>query len=136
MTLFSHAPAWLLFAALAIPLASVAWTSRRTARDIAANADYSPKMVSEGPVTYNDDGTRTQTFTIRVLESISGRFTISFGPVSISANAREWAANAVLLGLLLVLVGLVGLLHFPTNSSVSTQQQLIDYIDRESTDGG
>lgn len=136
MTLFYHAPPWLLFAALAIPLTCVAWTSRRAARDIAASADYSPKTVSEGPVTYNDDGTRTQTFTVRVLESISGHFTISFGPISISANAREWAANAVLLGLLLMLVGLIGLLHFPAHSFGPTQEQPIDYIGAESADGG
>ena len=79
-------------------------------------------------MTYNDDGNREQTITVSELTSVAGNFTIPFGPFSISANAREWAANAVLLGLVLVLVGLLGLFHFPTNSSGSTLYDAIDYI--------
>ncbi|WP_404310857.1 hypothetical protein [Neorhodopirellula lusitana] len=128
MTFIYSLPIWLLFAALAIPLACIAMASRQMSTDIAAAADYTPKTTDEGPVTYNDDGTRSQTFTVVALTSVSGQVTYPFGPVSISANAREWAANAVLLGLLLVLVGLVGLFHFPTATRATLPDAPIDYI--------
>ncbi|MCC9644363.1 hypothetical protein LOC71_18960 [Rhodopirellula sp. JC740] len=136
MKMLHQAPTWLLFAALAIPLLCVAWSSRRMSRDIAASADFSPKTVKEGPVTYSDDGSHSQTITVSALKSVSGSLTIPFGPISISANAREWAANAVLLGMLLVLVGLIGLLHFPTNSAKSTEYQPIDFTGPQFDEGG
>ncbi len=45
--------------------------------------------------------------------SVSGTNTQTFGPIVIATNAREWAANFVLGGLLFVLIGLLGLLYFP-----------------------
>lgn len=123
MTILQHAPIWLLFAALAIPLACVGWTSRRLAREIAATADYTPKTTSEGPVTYNDDGTISQTISFKMLQSIKGQVTIPFGPISVTANAREWAANSLLPGLVMVVVGLFGLIHFPTNTTAAPRNQ-------------
>ena len=116
MSFIQSLPVWLLFSAVAIPIACVAWTSRKVARDLASTADYEPRTTAEGPLIDNGDGASTQTITVSVLSSISATHTQNFGPISISANAREWAANTVLLGLLLVLIGLVGLLHFPTGS--------------------
>ena len=136
MTLLHSVPTWLLFAALAIPLTCVAWSSRRMSRDIAARADYSPKTTAEGPVIYNDDGTRSQTITVNTLSSVSGNVTIPFGPISISANAREWAANAVLLGLLLVLFGLAGLLHFPTHSHYPVDPSPPENVSPDTLNGG
>ena len=125
MTFLYHTPTWLLFAALAFPLACVAWTARRVAIDTATQADDQPKTVSAGPITYQEDGTRSQTITVKIPLSHSSHFTIEFGPLSISANARKWAANAVLLGLLLTLIGLIGLLHFPTHGALEGQVQLL-----------
>lgn len=123
MTLLQSAPIWLLFAALAIPLACVGWAARRFARDIAATADYSTKTTSKGPVVYNTDGTISQSFSIEWLKSVTGQVKVPFGPISVTANAREWAANSLLLGLLLVIVGMCGLFHFPTTSSASPSDQ-------------
>jgi len=113
---------WLLFASLAIPLSCVALTSRRMARDLTRNADFDPHATVEGPRTDNGDGTFTQTITVSQLRSVSGYHSENFGPVVISANSRQWAANAVLIGLFLVMIGLVGLLHFPTQSAVQETQ--------------
>ena len=117
MPLIHHIPVWLIVLAICIPLTLVAWSSRQLARDIARTADYEPKTIDEGPMINNGNGTLTQTIRVSMLESVSGATIHRFGPIEITANAREWAANSVLLGVLLVLIGMLGLLHFPTASS-------------------
>jgi hypothetical protein len=117
MNVLNYLPMWMLFLAVAIPLSLVAWSSRQAARSLAAEPARGPETIYEGPVEYNDDGTRTQSFTVSLPLSQSVTVTHSFGPISISANGREWAANAVLLGLALLCIGLIGLFHFPTDLS-------------------
>ena len=117
MPLIHHILVWLIVLAICIPLTLVAWSSRQLARDIARTADYEPKTIDEGPMIDNGDGTLTKTISISMLESVSGATIHRFGPIEITATAREWAANSVLLGVLLVLIGMLGLLHFPTASS-------------------
>ena len=118
MTFVQTLPLWILFAVLAAPLTRVALNSRKLARETESTADYEPKTTAKGPLIENGDGTFTQTITASMLSSISATRTENFGPVTISVNAREWAANAVLIGLLLALTGLVGLLHFPTGAAI------------------
>lgn len=111
-TLF-NLPVWLLFVALASPLALMAWSVRSASQELSRRPIDEPENISEGPITYHNDGTRTQTFTIRLPLHQTVAVTRSFGPIAISANGRVWAANAILLGLALVFVGMVGLFHFP-----------------------
>jgi hypothetical protein len=115
MHVLNYLPIWMLFLAVALPLSLVAWSARVAARSLAAEPPRVPETIFEGPVEYNLDGTRTQSFTVRLPLSQSVRVSQSFGPISVSANGREWAANAVLLGLILLCIGLVGLFHFPTD---------------------
>jgi len=124
MTFVQTLPLWILLAVIAAPLTRVALNARKLALETESTADYEPKTTAKGPLIDNGDGTFTQTITASVLSSISASRTESFGPVTVSVNARAWAANAVLIGLLLTLTGLVGLLHFPTgtaNLSVAPQ---------------
>lgn len=132
MNLIQALPVWILFLAVAIPITCVAWNSRKLARDLESSADYEPKTTAEGPLIDNGEGTLTQEITVSVLSSISGSHTQNFGPIAISANAREWAANTVLLGLLLVLIGLIGLLHFPTGSSFDPNTPTSNDLDTQS----
>ncbi|MFO0944071.1 MAG: hypothetical protein U0930_25325 [Pirellulales bacterium] len=122
MTLFYQTPVWLFFIALAIPLSVVAIASRKIARQIEVSSDFTPKTISKGPLNNNSDGSKSQTFTIQQLSSMYGQVKVPFGPVTLCANAREWAANAVLMGLILLFVGLMGLFHFPNASTFQSDK--------------
>lgn len=91
----------------------IAWSARQAAIAMANEPIEETKTISEGPVTYNEDGSRTQTISVQIPMGQSVAVTQSFGPIAISANGRQWAANAVLIGLAFVFVGLMGLFHFP-----------------------
>ncbi|MFG0267165.1 MAG: hypothetical protein ACF8AM_18745 [Rhodopirellula sp. JB055] len=106
---------WLLFLLFAIPLAGLAWDARQQSRAV-AQVDLTPKTTYEGPVVDNGDGTRSQQITVSVVTSVSTSHTVQFGPFSIQIHAREWAANAVLMSIVLLGIGLIGLLHFPDES--------------------
>ena len=123
MSLVHHILLWLLFLVVCIPLSAVAWSSRRLARDIAQTADYEPKTIDKGPLIDNGDGTLTQSITVSMVTSVSATTTQTFGPIAIVVNAREWAANFVLAGLLFVLIGLLGLLYFPIASCTDSRDQ-------------
>tara|TARA_R110002072_G_scaffold130637_8_gene269661 strand:+ start:3073 stop:3528 length:456 start_codon:yes stop_codon:yes gene_type:complete len=124
---------WLLFLIFAIPLAGLAWSARQQSR-VLAQADFTPKTTYEGPVIDNGDGTRSQTITVSVLTSISTSQTVKLGPAAVLVHAREWAANAVLLGIVLLGIGLIGLLHFPDESPTTGSPMNLETISAHGDD--
>ncbi|KLU01618.1 putative signal peptide and transmembrane protein [Rhodopirellula islandica] len=116
MTSYQPFLIWLLFALISIPLAGVAWSTRKQSRELMATTDFTPKTTYEGPLVEDDDGTRSQTLTVSTVTSVSAWQVVRLGPFAIVVHAREWAANAVLLAIVLMGIGLAGLLHFPTQS--------------------
>ena len=115
MNALSQLPVWLLFLALAFPLALIAWSARAASQSLSRETTEEPKTISEEPVRFHEDGTRSQTITVQVPTKRSVSITQSFGPIAISAHGRIWAANAIILGLLLVFIGMMGLFHFPSS---------------------
>ncbi|EGF29102.1 hypothetical protein RBWH47_05504 [Rhodopirellula baltica WH47] len=115
MTNLPLALVWLLFLLFAIPLAGMAWNARQQSRAV-AQVDLTPKTTYEGPVIDNGDGTRSQKITVSVVTSVSTSQTVQFGPFAVQVHFREWAANAVLMSIVLLGIGLIGLLHFPDDS--------------------
>lgn len=107
-------PVWLLFFAVALPLSFIAWSSRQAAHALSVESIRESKTISKGPIAYDDDGTRTQTITVQIPKGRSITITQTFGPIAITVHGRAWAAYAVLLGLVLVFIGLLGLFHFPS----------------------
>ena len=109
-------PIWLTFAGLSIPIALLALASISLAWEPFSATD--PELVDTDIVTgqtITDAGTVTRTYTVILPDSRNT--TIYIGPLALTANARAWAGYCSLLGLLLLGVGLVGMLHFPAQSS-------------------
>lgn len=104
---------WILFVLLAVPLATIAWTARQAAAELALLPTEEPQTMTESPLIHEPDGSLAQTFIVQIPTSHSVTVTRVLGPVTLSANGRTWAANAVLLGLIVTLVGMLGLFHFP-----------------------
>ncbi|QDT01752.1 hypothetical protein K227x_01190 [Rubripirellula lacrimiformis] len=95
MNVLYQLPVWLLFFAVALPLTFIAWSSRHAAYALSAEPIDEAKTIYEGPSTYNDDGTRTQTITVQIPKGQSVTITQTFGPIAITANGRTWAAYSV-----------------------------------------
>jgi hypothetical protein len=104
---------WILFILLALPLATIAWTARQAALELNVLPTEETQTRGESPLVREPDGSLTQTFTMQLLVSERVTVTRVMGPATLSANGRTWAANAVLLGLIVTLVGMLGLFHFP-----------------------
>lgn len=104
---------WFLFLVIAVPLATIAWTARQAALEISAIPMEEPKTVAESSLAREPDGTLSQTFMVQMPGSQRVTVTRIIGPWALSANGRSWAANAVLVGLLVTLIGMLGLFHFP-----------------------
>lgn len=112
---------WILFALLAVPLATIAWTARQAALELAQLPTEEPQTITESPLIREPDGSLTQTFMVQMPAGHSVTVTRVLGPVTLSANGRAWAANTVLLGLIVTLVGMLGLFHFPNARSNHSQ---------------
>lgn len=118
---------WVLFLLLAVPLAMTAWTARQAAIELATIPNEEPKYVDESPLIREPDGSLTQTYVVQLPAHHSVTVTRFVGPWTLSANGRIWAANAVFLGLIVTLIGMVGLFYFPNaNSSNSLQSSTLN----------
>lgn len=105
MSAIFSAPIWLLYLALAIPMLFVS--------SIALSWQHTHAGMPRYYATMTDQQGRL----ISTSSSHSG-VVFYFGPMAIAANARSWAAIAVMTGLLLTGIGMIGLLHFPTRQPI------------------
>jgi len=126
MSAFFTIPFWLGFTALAFPLLIVSLSTLNATEIYEIDDDPEADVASRQSML--EDGTVTQ----RVGYAGFGAASVVtfFGPFGIAANARAWAAIAVLLGMSLTCIGLIGLLHFPT------RVPLVDYSALESMHNG
>ena len=106
---------WILFSLLALPIATVAIKSLFVAREVATQNQLEMERfehdANANPMELADVEDAF-TFTHMTAVSVSHEF----GPFHLTVNPRPWAALAALFGLILFAIGLLGLLHFPTQS--------------------
>lgn len=131
MNTLHQLPIWLLFLAFAIPLSLIAWSARAASQSLSKQPMGEPRTISEGPALYHEDGTFTQSVTVEMPTQRSVVITQYFGPIAISAHGRTWAANAMLFGLFLVLLGMIGLFRFPSTFGPQGVSDIIEASEAE-----
>lgn len=111
MSALFSAPIWLGFVALAIPLLLVAASALHASQIYEIDDDPDADVATMQSTLEN--GTVVQTVEYSGFGSTAKVVTF-FGPFGVAANARPWAASMIMLGLLLTVIGMVGMLHFPS----------------------